>query len=303
MDVYRLLLFVPLAAAVLFAAGCPDRSEDRTSSPDDGTSGGEENEEYELFDDDDGPVEGPDEIFFSLTLDAEPLDVGDDDDAPSPAAAREIRAEFRFLYRGSGNALSCDQRVEIRGRAWFGDGIVETLGDVGTCASCTGFLEFDPATYLDITATSGGGARACDLAVLQDLGSNWGVRLLSPPDPAATPPTHGDFLSLALWDAETHAASGVDLTVAPEDDHTAEGATAAHAELDRLYTHAAFVRAVPESVAVELELGAVTRRPEPGSDYLFAWLFSVPTHEAPEVPPVELLGTYDAEASFAVFFR
>ncbi|GEM_PF-2663540 len=243
----------------------------------------------DAFDDDDDDDEFSEQFSFTFDGAASVLDIGDDDDSADPdpgGDAFSVEVVFTIQHWRDINAgdLLCDQRVRLTGDLLFGDGIVDSLDDVGRCATCNGFLELDPATYEDLSDPA---VEADDCApdVIQNAG-DLGAQLLTP----AAQSGMGDFLHFGLIDEATLAAGGIGLTVddAPPTDWQ---------EFGMRRTHAAYVQATLDTLAGTAGLESVTLPPEAGSDYLAA--FEIAQLETtPEPAPPTLVGPFVGQALF-----
>jgi hypothetical protein len=260
-----------------------------------------DDDDDDFFDDDDFDING---LTFAFELVATTQDLGDDDDSANDEArgsSYRLTTEFTITYwlDISNGIPNCEQHITIQGEAWFDDGIVDSLGDQGSCENCTGFIEYDPTTRLDISNPALNPDH-CAPDDLQSAGADYGTRMLSIADADATPPNHGDFLTTATWDFQTHLALGTDVTVTTEQDRTAEGLATEWAQFSLVYSHTGFVHAHATSLAGSAGLEFITRSPHTGSDYLASWEIFLDPKENQHDPTVnaDMQGTYGASANF-----
>ena len=256
--------------------------------------------------DDDDATNGfeADGITFNFTTTVTANASGDDDDSAEDGArgmSWDVLTEFQITYWVDiqNGIENCTQKATIEGDAWFEFGIVNTLGDQGNCENCTGFIEYDPATYTDISNPALD-PEDCDPAELTAVGADYALRMLSPADPNATPPNMGDFLTTATWDFTTHDVLGTDITVSTDIDRTATGAETEWAQYSLQYSHTGFVWAHPNSLAGTAGLSSITRPPHPGSDYLGSWEIFLNPAENDHDPKTnqDMQGDYGGSANY-----
>lgn len=297
-----------LFAAPLALTGCPSGG---TGDDDDAADDDDDDlpqDDDDASDDDDDATGGfeADGITFQFTSTVTATDTGDDDDDDSSAGEARGTSytavtEFAITYWVDiqNGIENCTQRATIEGEGWFEFGIVNTLGDQGNCENCTGFIEYDPTTYTDISNPALD-PEDCDPAELTAVGADYALRMLSPADPNATPPLMGDFLTTATWDFTTHDVLGTDLTVSTDIDRTATGSETEWAQFSLQYSHSGFVWAHPQSLAGTAGLSSITRPPHPGSDYLASWEIFLNPAENTHDPKTnsDMQGTYGGSANY-----
>ncbi len=291
-----------LGTSVAFM-GCPSADpgtdDDDAATDDDDVS----DDDDAQGDDDDAQGFDADGLTFNFALTSTLTDVGDDDDSAGGERGTSYQIETEFIISYWVDIMNgirnCDQHVTVTGEAWFEYGIVDTLGDQGSCENCTGFIEYDPTTVTD-TSNPDLDPDHCNPADLQAVGADYAARMLSPADPNATPVLYGDFLTTATWDYTTHDLLGVDITVSTEADRTAAGSAAEWAQYSLTYSHTGFTNAHPQSLAGGAGLDAITRPPHPGSTYLGSWeIFLNPKNNQHDwANEQDMVGDYGGSANY-----
>jgi len=307
----RVYAWIP--AALLLA--CPTSEVDEPETP----ALGDDDDDWDDDDDDDEEECAPPEfefdgLTFYLTLTVTPTgddddsggddddsggddddSGGDDDDSAGvgdPWADRltgPIRADFVFVYwrdLQAGMEL-CQQHVEIEGVATFGEGVLTD------CPTCTGWLEFDPGSAVDVSdrATDPDHSDPVELAWEE---ADWGTALLT-----SGPEALGDFLSLGLVSAADQQAQGLDLALAGGS--TAEEIAADLEPYGLAYDQAVFVELVAGSLAEGARLDEVASPAAPGAPwYAFFTLFRDPDSNGHEGPG--LAGFYGGQGLWPITF-
>ena len=154
-----------------------DDDDDATGDDDDDATG-DDDDDATGDDDDDATAPGGmvTEISFELALSIE------------EGAVEALLASVYWADSAAGDVI-CRHFLEAEGMVEFGDGLVSG------CANCTGRIDLDPASLVDVSQP-GVEPEHCDPAALIAAGLSYGPSLLTP-----APAGFGDFLTTALIDA------------------------------------------------------------------------------------------------------
>jgi len=241
-------------ALALGTAGCPSGSSEAVDpeGPD------------EPGDDDDALVDDPSCGFDEVTMTAE-FEVRTVTEGDVDRLLVTGRYGFHYWEDIREGVPLCDQTLTFEAEAWFGEDAVIGRPGAPDCVRCGGYLKLDPASVRDVTDPESD-PDACTAADLKVAVNDWG-RLLTTP---VSPTTHGDFLNMAMLDAATQEAFGVDLQL-DEDATSASALRTKWADEGFVYTHAGYVHAYQGSLAITACTFLLSATPEPDSAYLSAW--------------------------------
>jgi len=328
------LLLAGLATCVACTEGCgpdPDPVDDDDTSIDDDDS----TDDDDTTDDDDDLVE-PMGLTFSLEMEVLPpeatgddddssarddddsaaddddsaaddddsaaddddsaADDDDDDDVVQPEES-EVSAVFTFRYWEDMEAgvTLCDQLVAIEGLATFGYGAL----DDGSCNNCTGLILFDPDTAVDISNPAADPDH-CDPAWLEATGWDFGMLLLQSPGTETSAGTaFGDYLELALIDAGSMAALGLDAAAGGGSD--ADALQEMLAEYGLVLSQLALTNNIDGSLGAASGLDAVANNAGGTSSWFFYfYLFRNPEENPHE--GMDMVGTYGGQALWVITF-
>ncbi len=289
-----------------FLAGCsaaiddtdPPADDDDTPAWDDDDSVGDD----DGADDDDSWETGeplPVRFSFQVTVGEPGADDDDSAVAPEDSMPRPVDGEFivQFVLL-DGLApefeLLCQQRLRAQGMARLGDGVQPD------CSSCTGRLDFDPSTVLDVSDPSVN-PEDCDLAWLSAEGRSLGRALLGE---VGAEPGHwrlgdrivnfGDFLHIALMSEERQIELGFDGSATGQVDLSAAGNAAwLEATLGLDFTHSGFVLAPEDgaTLAARSNIVGVANSAPIDSPWSFYWGIGRDPSETPD-DGGDMRGTY-----------
>jgi len=234
-----------------------------------------------------------DAITFALTFEAERKRHGDrwgdDDDSADSVQLVELRGTLvsRYWANYDDRELLCEQHVSFEGEARH-----EGAPD---CEVCTGFIQLRASSVVDVSNPLVDPDH-CDPARVEALGLDFGRRLLTPAGVGGL----GDFLSIALVDAETGLEE--ELEFAAGDELSYEGQAEALAAEGAVLTHGGYLRATPEGLVDGAGIDQVAGTPDESSEWFaFFRLFRMDGSNTNEEPILD--GLYAAQSVWVVFPR
>jgi len=138
-------------------------------------------------------------------------------------------------------------------------------------------------------------ADGCDVAELEKSQANFGSAMLT----SVTDGGYGDYLNLALIDATTMEALGLDLASAGG--YSAAEMTATWADYSLEFTHAGYVDNLPGSLSEGSGLATVAANAGSGSNWYGYWqIFKDPTMNTHSGG--DLSGQYGGQAAWVITF-
>ncbi len=255
----RMLLLLSLLAA----CSLPGTDDDDASADDDDAG------DDDTTDDDDDSVSFDFEsIAFSLSFEA---------DAAAGTAAGELAVHYEDAPAG-GQEI-CRQRLRWTATLAFGGDVVQT------CPTCTGRIEIDPESVLDVSNPDFEAAD-CDPAVLVAAQANWGQAVLTPRAEGG----RGDFLLLGLIDIDRLEALG--LAVDAAGTYDAASLRLLFEQDGAAISHLGYVLAADGSMTVGSGVSTLAGDAGAGGDDWLAWwqIFRDPAANPHE--GVDLSGAY-----------
>ncbi len=295
-----LLAVVPGGTACVcppWVCGWPDGDEEPLRDDDD---------DDDLPLDDDDAVDDDDDVLDALTFvisfEATPAagddddsagddddSAGDDDDSAEPPDVTDIEGTLVTRYwtdHGAG-ALLCEQHVSFDGEARF--------AGAPDCAGCDGFLQLRASSVVDVSNPLLDDDH-CDPSLAAERGLDYGRLLLRPVGVGGL----GDFLSIALVDAETGIADG--LAFAPGDDLTYAAQAEALEASGAVLTHGGYLRGDDGGMVVGAGIDQAAGTPSEGDEWFAFWrIFRDPS--ANSFDGDGLRGVYGATSVWIVFPR
>lgn len=264
-------------ALLSLSVGCPLESVDPPANADD------------VDDDDDHLINDPscgfDEVTMTVDFDVQTSGEGDD-------AVHQVTGTYGFQYWEDIEAgvPLCTQTMTFEGEAWFGEGTLVGRAGAADCERCSGYLQVDPGKIVETTnpETNPDDCTGEDLEIAVN---DWGMLLTTP----VSPTTNGDFLQMALLDADTQAANGLHLRL-DEPSTSASALGEKWSDSGLIYTHAGYVHAYQGSLAITACTFLLSATPEPDSAYLSAWEITRPPEAIVEGSPE---GAYSGIAFFS----
>ena len=293
---------ISLLAALLSATvGCDTRG--RGGSGDDDSTGDDDDDTTPVGDDDTTPV-GDDDT----SGDDDSTPVGDDDSTTPDFAPAGLSFELsltanpglggnvgilanftvRYWEDLANGVLLCNQRMDVKGSATFGYGVMGT-----DCGSCTGHISFEQSTAQDVSNPAID-PDDCDSAVLAAANKDYGTYLLTSISNSGL----GDFLDLALLDADSVDQLGIEYT--DNSDFTTADLISQIEGQGATFTHFAAVEAVTNSLSQLSALGTVAEPIGSTLWYPYFW-FGVDPSQNPNTG-MEMDGDYFGQAMWTVTF-
>jgi len=245
--------------------------------------------------DDDDDVSSLDALSFVMSFEAQAS--GDDDDsasddddsAASDDGVTDIEGTLvtRYWRDHDGGDLLCEQHVAFDGEARF-------EGAPG-CDGCAGFLQLRASSVVDVSNPILDDDH-CDPSLAAENGLDYGRLLLRPIGVGGL----GDFLSIALLDAEIGIAEG--LAFAPGEDLTYAAQAEGLAESGAVLTHGGYLRSTEGGMVEGAGIDQAAGTPDGGDEWFAFWR----VFREPSANPFEgegLRGVYGATSVWIVFPR
>ena len=193
--------------------------------------------------DDDDSASGDDDSASGDDDDSATGDDDDDDDGGNYVVSVDYVMEYFSDF--DNNVTQCLQILRGTGVANFNSGGSAAPG----CTNCTGYINFDPATFEDVSDFANN-PQFCDPAALDALGKNAGAALVAPLSDTAL----GDFLQMGLID--TGSLDFLDLSVTLDGSQTAADLIEVWEANAGVSTHVGLVEAVEGSLGANMSLAS-----------------------------------------------